>query len=127
MDLNFHARRYNKTNSSYPRDLVLGWLQKNLKFGRNRNGIVKAQEILIAKLNNSASNHFQNSKALISNDQVDLVEQLARHFSRPLTKDQMEAIMELVTQGKEKEGTKKKGSKVTPLKAPIIEGKENSF
>jgi hypothetical protein len=127
MDLNFHARRYNKTNSSYPRDLVLGWLQKNLKFGRNRNGIVKAQEILIAKLNNSASNHFQNSKALISNDQVDLVEQLARHFSRPLTKDQMEAIMELATQGKEKEGTKKKGSKVTPLKAPIIEGKENSF
>ena len=55
------------------------------------------------------------------------MEQLARHFMRPLTKEQMEAIMELVTQGKEKEGTKKKGSKVTPLKAPIIEGKENSF
>jgi hypothetical protein len=36
----------------------------------------------------------------------------------------MEAIMELATQGKEKEGTKKKGSKVTPLKAPIIEAAE---
>jgi hypothetical protein len=51
---------------------------------------------------------------------VDLVEQLARHFTRPLTKEQMEAIMELAMQGKEKEGNKK-GSKVTPLKAPIIE------
>lgn len=55
---------------------------------------------------------------------VDLVEQLARHFSRPLTKEQMEAIMELATLGKEKEGIKKKGSKVTPLKAPIIEASE---
>ncbi|XP_035819177.1 uncharacterized protein [Zea mays] len=49
---------------------------------------------------------------------------LARHFSRPLTKEQMEAIMELATLGKEKEGIKKKGSKVTPLKAPIIEASE---
>ncbi|XP_008663462.1 uncharacterized protein [Zea mays] len=57
-------------------------------------------------------------------DSVDLVEQLARHFSRPLTKEQMEAIMELATQGKEKEGIKKKGSKVTPLQAPIIEASE---
>jgi hypothetical protein len=47
--------------------------------------------------------------------------ELARHFRRPLTKEQMEAIMELANQGKEKEGTKKKGSRVTPLKAPIIE------
>jgi hypothetical protein len=101
---------------------VLGWLQrKKLKFERNRNAIVKAQEILVAKLNNSTSNQFQSSKALISNDQMDLVEQLARHFTRPLTKEQMEAIMELAIQGKEKEGTKKKGSKVTPLKSPIIE------
>ena len=95
--------------------------KKKLKFGRNRNAIVKAQEILVAKLNNSTSNQFQSSKALISNDQVDLVEQLARHFTRPLTKEQMEAIMELAMQGKEKEGNKKKGSKVTPLKAPLIE------
>jgi molybdopterin-binding protein len=98
--------------------------KKKLKIGRNRNAIVKAQEILVAKLNNSASSHFQNSKASFSNDQVDLVEQLARHFSRPLTKEQMEAIMELATQGKEKEGIKKKGSKVTPLQAPIIEASE---
>jgi molybdopterin-binding protein len=98
--------------------------KKKMKIGRNRNAIVKAQEILLAKLNNSASSHFQNSKASVSNDQVDLIEQLARHFSRPLTKEQMEAIMELATQGKEKEGTKKKGSKVTPLKAPIIEAAE---
>ena len=95
--------------------------KKKLKFERNRNAIVKAQEILVAKLNNSTSNQFQSSKALISNDQVDLVEQLARHFTRPLTKEQMEAIMELAMQGKEKEGNKKKGNKVTPLKAPIIE------
>jgi hypothetical protein len=95
--------------------------KKKLKFGRNKNAIVKAQEILVAKLNNSTSKHFQSSKALISNDQVDLVEQLARHFTRPLTKEQMEAIIELAIQGKEKEGTKNKGSKVAPLKAPIIE------
>jgi hypothetical protein len=95
--------------------------KKKLKFGRNRNAIVKAQEILVAKLNNSTSNQFQSSKALISNDQVDLVEQIARHFTRPLNKEQMEAIMELAMQGKEKEGNKKKGSKVTPLKAPLIE------
>lgn len=49
------------------------------------------------------------------------MEQLARHFMRPLTKEQMEAIMELAIQGKEKEGAKKKGSKVAPLKAPFIE------
>jgi hypothetical protein len=55
---------------------------------------------------------------------VDLMEQLARHFIRPLTKDQMEAIMELAIQGKEKEGTKKKGRKVAPLKAPFIEAAE---
>ncbi|XP_023156985.1 uncharacterized protein [Zea mays] len=53
-----------------------------------------------------------------------LLDSLARHFSRPLTKEQMEAIMELATQGKEKEGIKKKGSKVTPLQAPIIEASE---
>ena len=104
---------------------MLDWLQrKKLKIGKNKNAIVKAQEILVAKLNNSASSQFQNSKTSFSNDQVDLVEQLARHFSRPLTKEQMEAIMELATQGKEKEGIKKKGSKVTPLKAPIIEASE---
>jgi molybdopterin-binding protein len=98
--------------------------KKKLKIGRNRNAIVKAQEILVAKLNNSASSHFQNSKASFSNDQVDLVEQLARHFSRPLTKEQMEAIMELANQGKKNEGIKKKGSKVTPLQAPIIKASE---
>jgi hypothetical protein len=95
--------------------------KKKMKIGRNRNAIIKAQEILVAKLNNSASKHFQSSNALNSNNQVDLFEQLARHFTRPLTKDQIEAIMELANLGKEKEGTKKKGSKVTPLKAPIIE------
>jgi hypothetical protein len=51
------------------RDLVQGWLQrKKMNIGRNRNAIVKAQEILVAKLNNSASSHFQNSKASFSND-----------------------------------------------------------
>jgi hypothetical protein len=95
--------------------------KKKLKFRRNRNAIVKAQEILAAKLNNVAANQFQSSNALTSNGQVDLMEQLARHFMRPLTKEQTEAIMELAIQGKEKEGTKKKGSKVAPLKAPFIE------
>ena len=94
--------------------------KKKLKIGRNKNAIVKAQEILVAKLNNSASSQFQNSKASFSNDQVDLVEQLARHFSRPLTKEQMEAIMELANQGKGKKGSKLRGCKVAPLKAPII-------
>lgn len=37
--------------------------KKKLKIGRNKNAIVKAQEILVAKLNNSASSHFHNSKA----------------------------------------------------------------
>jgi hypothetical protein len=68
--------------------------KKKMKIGRNRNAIVKAQEILVAKLNNSASKHFQSSNALNSNNQVDLFEQLERHFTRPLTKEQMEAIME---------------------------------
>jgi hypothetical protein len=98
--------------------------KKKLKFGRNRNAIVKAQEILAAKLNNAAATQFQSSNALSVNGQVDLMEQLARHFIRPLTKDQMEAIMELAIQGKEKEGTKKKGRKVAPLKAPFIEAAE---
>jgi hypothetical protein len=95
--------------------------KKKLEFGRNRNAIFKAQEILAAKLNNAVANQFQSSNALTSNGQVDLMEQLARHFMRPLTKEQTEAIMELAIQGKEKEGTKKKGSKVAPLKAPFIE------
>jgi hypothetical protein len=77
----------------------VNWPPKStrIKFGA-------AQEILVAKLNNSASSHFQNSKASFSNDQVDLVEQLARHFFRSLTKEQMEAIMELATQGNSGEG-----------------------
>jgi hypothetical protein len=41
-------------------------------------------------------------------------------FSRPLSKDQMEAIMELANQGKGKKGSKLRGCKVAPLKAPII-------
>jgi hypothetical protein len=45
---------------------------------------------------------------------------IASLFVRPLAKDQIEAIMELTNQGKEKKGSKIKGHKVSPLRAPII-------
>lgn len=54
-----------------------------------------------------------------SNNQVDYFEQLASHFTRPFTKEQMEAIMKLANQGKEKEATKKKGSKAVPFKVAM--------
>jgi hypothetical protein len=90
--------------------------------GRSRDAISKAQDILIAKLNNTATNQKQNqiSTASCSSNQDNSFEQIARLFSRPLTKEQMEAIMELVNQGIEKTGHKRRGRKVAPIASPTI-------
>jgi hypothetical protein len=94
--------------------------KQKLKIGGSRDAISKAQEILIAKLNNSAAIQYQCSSASTSNNHVNFIEQIESLFSKPLNKDQMEAIMELANQGKKKKGSRSRGSKVLPLKAPII-------
>jgi hypothetical protein len=94
--------------------------KQRLNVGGSRDAISKAQEILIAKLNNSAAIQYQGSSASTSNNHVNSFEQIEGLFSRPLSKDQMEAIMELANQGKGKKGSKLRGCKVAPLKAPII-------
>jgi hypothetical protein len=95
--------------------------KQKLKIGGSRDAISKAQEILIAKLNNSAAIQYQCSSTSTSNNHVNLTEQIESLFSKPLNKEQMEAIMELANQGKGKKGSRSRGSKVSPLKAPIIE------
>jgi hypothetical protein len=95
--------------------------KQKLKIGGSRDAISKAQEILIAKLNNSAAIQYKCSSASTSNNHVNLTEQIESLFAKPLNKEQMEAIMELANQGKGKKGSRSRGSKVSPLKAPIIE------
>lgn len=64
-------------------------------------------------------NGRDNSMALLLS-QASASPKIARLFSRPLTKEQMEAIMELVNQGVEKTGHKRRGRKVTPIASPTI-------
>jgi hypothetical protein len=93
--------------------------KKKLMLGRSRDSISKAQDILVAKLYNSAVKNNQGSLASCSTNEVNSFEQIASIFARPLTKGQMEAIMELANQGKEKKMNKKKGRKVAPLLSPV--------
>jgi hypothetical protein len=89
--------------------------KKNFKTGTNRDAISKAQEIIRAKLNNSAVKIPDCSSSSDFTDFDDSFEQIASLFTRPLTKNQMEAIMELINQDNVKAGkTKKKGRKVMP-------------
>jgi hypothetical protein len=89
--------------------------KKNFKTGTNRDAISKAQEIIRAKLNNSAVKIPDGSISSDFADFDDSFEQIASLFTRPLTKNQMEAIMELINQDNVKAGkTKKKGRKVVP-------------
>jgi hypothetical protein len=96
--------------------------KKKIMMGCSRDATTKAQDILIAKLNNAATNQKQNqiSTASCSSNQDNSFEQIARLFTRPLTKEQMEAIMELVNQGKEKTRHKRRGRKVAPLASLTI-------
>jgi hypothetical protein len=94
--------------------------KRGLTMGRNYDAISKAQELLIAKFNNSAARSFCSSSASNSNTHDTLFEQFANQFTRPLTKDQMEAIMELVNQGEKKVGGPRRGCKVAPVKVPSI-------
>jgi hypothetical protein len=89
--------------------------KKNFKTGTNRDAISKAQEIIRAKLNNSVVKIPDGSISSDFADFDDSFEQIASLFTRPLTKNQMEAIMELINQDNVKAGkTKKKGRKVVP-------------
>jgi hypothetical protein len=89
--------------------------KKNFKTGTNRDAISKAQEIIRAKLNNSAVKNPDCSSSSGFTDFDDSFEQIASLFTRPLTKNQMEAIMELINQDNVKAvKTKKKGRKVVP-------------
>jgi hypothetical protein len=72
--------------------------KKCFKTGNNRNAISKAQEIILAKLNNSAAKKVDCSSSSNCTDFDDSFEQMASHFTKPLSKKQMEAIMELINQ-----------------------------
>jgi hypothetical protein len=105
--------------------------KKCIKTGSNRDAISKAQEIILAKLNNSAVKkiRFCSKKSYCSSssdftDFDDSFEQIASLFTRPLSKKQMEAIMELINQDNVKAvKTKKKGRKVVPtIKAVKAKG-----
>jgi hypothetical protein len=113
---------YNQTPTFTKRSSIRLAAKKKIMMGRSRDAISKAQDILIAKLNNTATNQKQNqiSTGSCSSNQDNSFEQIARLFSRPLTKEQMEAIMELVNQGKEKTGHKRRGRKVAPIASPTI-------
>jgi hypothetical protein len=113
---------YNQTPTFTKRSSIRLAAKKKIMMGHSRDAISKAQDILIAKLNNAATNQKQNqtSTASCPSNQDNSFEQIARLFSRPLTKEQMEAIMELVNQGKEKTWHKRRGRKVAPLASPTI-------
>jgi hypothetical protein len=113
---------YNQTPTFTKRSSIRLAAKKKIMMGRSRDAISKAQDILIAKLNNTATNQKQNqiSTASCSSNQDNSFEQIARLFSRPLTKEQMEAIMELVNQGIEKTGHNRRGHKVAPIASPTI-------
>jgi hypothetical protein len=104
--------------------------KKCIKTGSNRDAISKAQEIILAKLNNYAVKiRFCSKKSYCSSSSGftnfdDSFEQIASLFTRPLSKKQMEAIMELINQDNVKAvKTKKKGCKVVPaIKAVKAKG-----
>jgi hypothetical protein len=98
--------------------------KKCIKTGSNRDAISKAQEIILAKLNNSTVKKSDCSSSSGFTDFDDSFEQIASLFTRPLSKKQMEAIMELKNQDNVKAvRTKKKGRKVVPaIKAVKAKG-----
>ena len=59
--------------------------KRGLKKGRNYDAISKAQELLIAKFNNSAARSFCSSSASNSNTHDTLFEQFAKQLVPPLT------------------------------------------
>lgn len=68
-----------------------------------------------------ASGKFKRGAAAAdTNIQAAVSLKFANQFARPLTKDQMEAIMELVNQGGKKVGGPRRGCKVAPVKVPAI-------
>lgn len=91
------ADLYNHASTFTKRSSVRLAAKKKFMMGRS-SAITKAQDILLAKLNNTATNQNQNLTASCSSNQGNTFEQIARLFTRPLAKEQMEAIMELVNQ-----------------------------
>jgi hypothetical protein len=114
-----HTKMPNQVPTSGKRYSVRLAAKKKLSLGRSRDSIAKAQDILIAKLYNSTMKNNQGSLASCSTNEVNHFEQIARLFARPLTKVQMEEIMELANQGKGRKTNNKKGCKVAPFVAPV--------
>jgi hypothetical protein len=109
-----HTSKFQKQTINRRSSLRLA-AKKNFKTGTNRDAISKAQEIIRAKLNNSAVKIPDCSISSDLTDFDDSFEQIASLFTRPLTKNQMEAIMELINHDNVKTGkTKKKDRKVVP-------------
>jgi hypothetical protein len=89
--------------------------KKCIKTGRNRDAISKAQEIILAKLNNSAVKKVDCTSSSKCSNFDESFEQMASLLTKPLSKKQMDAIMELLNQDKVKTAkNKKKGRKVMP-------------
>jgi hypothetical protein len=86
-----------------------------IKPGRNRDAISKAQEIILAKLNNSAVKKVDCFSSSTCSNFGESFEQMTSLLTKPLSKKQMDAIMELLNQDKVKTAkNKKKGRKVMP-------------
>jgi hypothetical protein len=89
--------------------------KKCIKPGRNRDAISKAQEIILAKLNNSAVKKVDCSSSSNCSNFDESFEQMTSLLTKPLSEKQMDAIMELLNQDKVKTAkNKKKGRKVMP-------------
>jgi hypothetical protein len=87
--------------------------KKCIKTGRNRDAISKAQEIILAKLNNSTAKKVDCSSSSNCTNFDESFEHMASLLTKPLSKKQMDAIMELLNQDKVKTAkNKKKGRKV---------------
>jgi hypothetical protein len=114
-----HTKMPDQVPTSGKRYSVRLAAKKKLSLWRSRDSISKAQDILIAKLYNSTIKNNQGSLASCSTNEVNHFEQIVRLFARPLTKVQMEEIMELANQGKGRKINNKKGCKVAPFLAPV--------
>jgi hypothetical protein len=114
-----HINMPDQASTSGKRYSVRLAAKKKLMLGRSRDSISKAQDILVAKLYNSTTKNNLGSLASCSSNEVNHFEQIARLFARPLTKVQMEEIMELANHGKGKTINNKKGRKVAPFLAPV--------
>jgi hypothetical protein len=85
--------------------------KKCIKPGHNRDAISKAQEIILAKLNNSAVKNVDCSSSSNCTNFDESFEQMTSLLIKPLSKKQMDAIMGLLNQDKVKTAKIKKREK----------------